>query len=59
MASQVQVAKSDIKSKKKKTLLENLVRHAYSAMINVPQYKSLIMEKDLTLFAIMKQNEFR
>lgn len=42
MASQVKVAKSDIRDKKTKQLLTDIVKHAFSLLINEEQYKSLL-----------------
>ena len=54
MASRVKVIKSDIKSKSKKTLVENLVKHAFSSVINYPSHKDSIMNSDTSLEDLMK-----
>lgn len=59
MASQVKVQTSDIKSQSLKTLLTNLVKHAFSTLINDVQYRPLLEEQNKELSEIMKLSKFK
>jgi hypothetical protein len=54
MASKVKVSTSDIKSLKAKTLLINVVKHAFSTMINQKEYADFINDPKNEMSELMK-----
>jgi hypothetical protein len=61
MASQVKYVTSDITSGKQKNLLTNIVKHAFSNVINMDDFKNKLADKraSLQISDIVKMKSFK